>query len=44
MNTIIALIVFGALFASFALIRHRPDCGSNCGSCPKPCNLEEWKR
>ena len=36
-----ALFVFGILFAAFGLIKHRPDCGSNCGGCSTPCDLKD---
>ena len=43
MNTIAAIFLFAALFAAFGFVKHRPDCGSNCGGCSIPCELREKK-
>lgn len=41
MNTLISILLLGVLFAVFGLVQHKPDCGSNCGGCPTPCDLKE---
>ena len=43
MTTLIVLLAFAVLFAMFAFVKHRPDCGSDCGGCSKTCDLKEWK-
>jgi hypothetical protein len=43
MSLLIVLAAFALLFAAFAMVRHRPSCSSDCGSCATPCSYEDWK-